>query len=411
MRFFWQKKQEKEERSGANIFGDYLGYNCSSIYAEDKAMLLSAVYRCVNVIASSAAQLPLEPFRLDKNGYKTKYTKHSTYSVLSRTPNQNMTRFTFISLMMSSMLLNGNAYALIERDSKGNCIALHYIPSGNVTIHKPIHIGDELKYSVVGMNQLIESCNMIHILNYTVDGYEGVSTLSYAKKTLQIASDSEGNAAGFFKGGGNLAGILKANAPLTTEKKKTLKNSWNQAFSTNGNPNGVAILDADLSFQSISVNPSDAQLLESRQYNVVDICRFFGVSPVKAFDLSKSSYNTIEQMQLAFLTDTLQPLLEKFEEEFERKLYKPSERESIDVRFDTAALLRADKQSLANYYNTLFQIGAITPNEIRRDLDLPQLEDGNETYVQVNMMSLKKMNQTPTEEVEEKENIILESKK
>src|SRR3712207_6380754 len=179
-------------------------------------------------------------------------------------------------------------------------------------------------------------------------GVTGVQTcalpisLSYAKKTLQIASDSEGNAAGFFKGGGNLAGILKANAPLTTEKKKTLKNSWNQAFSTNGNPNVVAILDADLSFQSISVNPSDAQLLESRQYNVVDICRFFGVSPVKAFDLSKSSYNTIEQMQLAFLTDTLQPLLEKFEEEFERKLYKPSERESIDVRFDTAALLRAD---------------------------------------------------------------------
>lgn len=403
MKFFWQKNKQKEEnRSTTSVFGDYLGYNCASIYSDDKAMLLSAVYRCVNVIASSAAQLPLEPYKLDTNGYKTKFTQHTTYNVLNRRPNSNMSRFTFISLMMSSMLLNGNAYALIERDEKGNCIALHYIPSGNVTIHKPIKIGDEVKYSVIGIKRKIEACNMIHLLNYTVDGYEGISTLAYAKKTLQIASDSEGNAAGFFKGGGNLAGILKANAPLTTDRKQKLKSSWNQAFSQNGNPNGVAILDADLSFQSVSVNPADAQLLESRQYNVVDICRFFGVSPVKVFDLSKSSYNTIEQMQLAFLTDTLQPLLEKFEQEFERKLYKPSEIDSIDVRFDTAALLRVDKQSLANYYNTLFQIGAITPNEIRRELDLPQLEDGNETYVQVNLMSLKNMNKEVAEQNEEK---------
>jgi HK97 family phage portal protein len=106
---------------------------------------------------------------------------------------------------------------------------------------------------------------------------------------------------------------------------------------------------------------------------------------VKAFDLSNSSYSTIEATELAFLTDTLSPLLEKIEEEFERKLYKPSEKDSIDVRFDTSALLRADKQSLANYYNTLFNIGVISINEIRRELDLPALDNGNNTFVQVNI--------------------------
>ena len=75
-----------------------------------------------------------------------------------------------------------------------------------------------------------------------------------------------------------------------------------------------------MDFQPITVNPADAQLLETRQFNVIDICRFFGVSPVKAFDLSKSSYSTVEATQLAFLTDTLSPLLEKIELEFERKL-------------------------------------------------------------------------------------------
>ena len=197
--------------------------------------------------------------------------------------------------------------------------------------------------------------------------------------------------AGFFKGGANLAGILKINSTLNTKQKEELKRSWQSAFSPSvGTPNGVAVLEGNMDFQPITVNPSDAQLLETREFNVIDICRFFGVSPVKAFDLSKSSYSTVEATELAFLTDTLAPLLEKIELEFERKLYKPSERDSIDVRFDTSSLLRADKGALASYYNTLFNIGVISPNEIRRQLDLQAIENGDETFVQVNIQPLIK---------------------
>ena len=386
--FSWFKKEKPvEERS---MFGDYLLYNSASTYANNKAMLLSAVYRCTEVISDSVAQLPLEPYRIDSDGCKIKFTSHPTYNLLNREPNKNMSKFTFLKTMVVSMLLTGNAYALIERDEKGNAKALYYIPTELVTILKPQNITDTISYSITGMKSVVEDCNMIHILNFTSDGYEGVSTLTYARKTLGLAMDAEANAEGFFKGGANVAGILKCNSPLTTKQKESLKSSWNSAFNGNtGTPNGVAVLDADLDFQAVTVNPSDAQLLETRQFNVIDICRFFGVSPVKAFDLTKSSYNTIEQMQLAFLTDTLQPLLEKFEGEFQRKLYKPSEKDNITVRFSTAPLLRADKQSQANYYNTLFQMGVMTINEIRQELDLPHLENGNTSFVQVNVQTLK----------------------
>ena len=386
--FSWFKKEKPvEERS---MFGDYLLYNSASTYANNKAMLLSAVYRCTEVISDSVAQLPLEPYRIDSDGCKIKFTSHPTYNLLTREPNKNMSKFTFLKTMVVSMLLTGNAYALIDRDEKGNAKALYYIPTELVTILKPQNITDTISYSITGMKSVVEDCNMIHILNFTSDGYEGVSTLTYARKTLGLAMDAEANAEGFFKGGANVAGILKSNAPLTTKQKESLKSSWNSAFNGNtGTPNGVAVLDADLDFQAVTVNPSDAQLLETRQFNVIDICRFFGVSPVKAFDLTKSSYNTIEQMQLAFLTDTLQPLLEKFEGEFQRKLYKPSEKDNVVVRFSTAPLLRADKQSQANYYNTLFQMGVMTINEIRQELDLPHLENGNTSFVQVNVQTLK----------------------
>ena len=385
---FWKKKKPEQRDNG--IFGDYLLYNTASSYANNKAMLLSAVYRCVEVISDSIAQLPLEPYKMDSDGCKMKFTKHITYNLLNREPNQNMSKFTFMKTMVVSMLLTGNAYALIDRDEKGNARALYYIPSELVTILKPQSLSDTISYCITGMKNVVEDCNMIHILNFTSDGFEGISTLAYARKTLGLAMDAESNAEGFFKGGANVAGILKCNSPLTNKQKESLKSSWNSAFNGNtGTPNGVAVLDADLDFQSVTVNPSDAQLLETREFNVIDICRFFGVSPVKAFDLSKSSYNTIEQMQLAFLTDTLQPLLEKFECEFERKLYKPSERDSIIVRFSTAPLLRADKQSQANYYNTLFQMGVMTINEIRKELDLPHLENGDTSFVQVNVQTLK----------------------
>lgn len=384
---FGKKKQSVEERS---FFGDYLLYNGSSSYTSDKSLLLSAVYRCVEVISDSVAQLPLEPYKIDSKGYKIKFTSHPTYKLLNKEPNPRMTRFTFIKSLIVSMLLKGNGYAYIDRDSKGNAQALHFIPADAVSITIPKTLKDNVSYNVQGIGK-VESCNMIHLLNFTYDGIRGISTLSHARNTLGLALDSDSHASGFFKGGANLAGILKSDGTLTTKQKQDLKQSWQMAFNpSTGTPNGVAVLEGNLSFQPITVNPSDAQLLETRQFNVVDICRFFGVSPVKAFDLSKSSYSTVEATNLSFLTETLSPLLEKIELEFERKLYKPSEKDSIDVRFDTATLLRADKQSLASYYQMLFNIGVVSPNDIRKQLDMEAIEGGDNTFVQVNIQTLEK---------------------
>lgn len=412
MNWFGKKKKQIEERG--NTF-DYLLYNSGSNYNTSKALLISTVYRCVEVISDSVAQLPLEPYRIDAQGYKIKFTTHPTYRLLNAEPNNRMTRFTFIKTLVVSTLLKGNGFAYIERDNEGNAKALHYIPSDLVTIIPPKTLGDNIVYSVTGISNLIEACNMIHILNFSYDGVTGLSTLSHAKNTLGLSADSEAHASGFFKSGANLAGILTVQSTLTSKQKDALKSSWQTAFSpSTGQPNGVAVLEGNMEFKPITVNPSDAQLLETRQFNVIDICRFFGVSPVKAFDLSKSSYSTVEATNLSFLTDTLSPLLEKIELEFERKLYKPSEKANIDVRFDTSRILRADKQSLANYYSTLFNIGVVSCNEIRKEIDLPSVDGGDSHFVQVNLATLQNANKLqPTDKSVEvkpdvKQNVVQE---
>jgi HK97 family phage portal protein len=207
LKISWNKPEER-----SSVF-ESLMYNSNGSYSTNKAMLLSTVYRCVDVISDSVAQLPLEPYFINASGYKEKFVKHPTYYLLNKEPNRLMSRFTFIKTLIVSVLLKGNGYAYIERDEKGNAVALQYIDSDFVTIiDKPT-----LMYSVVGIKGNVEPCNMIHILNFSYDGIRGISTLQHARQTLGLATDSEAHATGFFKGGANLAGILKVQSNLTAK--------------------------------------------------------------------------------------------------------------------------------------------------------------------------------------------------
>jgi HK97 family phage portal protein len=392
--------KKPEERS---LFGSLSYSSLGANYVSSKAMLLPAVYRCVEVISDSVAQLPLEPFIVDSQGYRQRHFSHPTYNMLHLEPNSKMTTYTFIKTLVASVLLNGNGFAYIQRDSRGNAVGLHYLPPEWVTVNdSTVDHFKPITYSVTGIKGRVEACNMIHILNFSYDGINGVSTLTHAANTLGISADSESHARGFFKGGANAAGILKVQSVLSAKQKADLKTAWSSTFNAGtGEPNGVAVLEGNMDYQPITVNPKDAQMLETREFNVVDVCRFFGVSPVKVFDLSKSSYSTVEATQLAFLTDTLGPLLRKIEQEFERKLYKPSEKAHIEVRFDTSKLLRADKAALASYYRELFNIGVLSPNEIRRDLDLNAIEGGDNTFLQVNISTLDNIIKTPVPSIQE----------
>lgn len=361
------------------------------LQSRENAMLLSTVYRCVDVISDSIAQLPLETFRVDSDGFKRPFVDHPVYSLLNEEPNEDMTRYTFFKTMVASVLLKGNAYAYIERDSRGNAIQLIYLPFHYVDI---VWIADargikRKRYKVIGFRNLVEPKDMIHVLNFSYDGIIGVSTLTHARQTLSISTDSEQHAQNFFANGAGMSGVLTIEGVRLNEKQRDENyREWQKRVIDNSN--GVVILEGNMKYQPITINPKDSQLLESRQFNVVDVCRFFSVSPVKAFDLSNSSYATVEATQLAFLTDTVAPMLTKIELELQRKVFLPSEKGQVKMEFNTSGFLRADKAAQATYLQTMFNIGAMTPNEIRRENNLPKVEHGDNAFVQVNIQTLER---------------------
>lgn len=349
------------------------------------AMQLSVVYRCVDLISNSVAQLPIRIYDREK-----RLVDGALSYVINERPNSTINRYNFVKLLVSSMLLRGNAFAVIERDMRGEVVALRYVDSDNVTIKIVVGEEDGLTRDVfyVINGQAYESVNVLHLINYTYDGINGVSTIWHAVNSLTIAKNSEDSAKSFFAGGCNVGGILTVNSMLSKEQKEKLKETWQAAFRpSSGTPQGVAVLEGSMTYSPVTVKPAEAQLLESRQYNVVDICRFFGVSPTKAFDLTKSSYSTIEAESLAFLSDTLQPILARLECELQAKLLTIEQRQQFSISFDTTPLLRTDKSSLANYFSTMFNVGALSQNEIRKQIDLPPIAGGDKHYVQVNLMA------------------------
>lgn len=378
---------EPEQRSDeGSIFGIALNYNGYGTYKTSQSLALSTVYRCVEVISNGVASLPVKLYRVDSKGYKHEITDQLSYT-LGKRPNKKMNAFTFYKLLVKDILMNGNAYALIMRDNQGNVIGLQYVPAGLVS---PVDMVDRIEYVVTGIKGRVRQEDILHFMNYTDNGVVGISVLTYARRTLGIADYGEQSAENFYKSGGCTTGFLKFEGPSSGKQRDEILSAWNQATGgVRNQPNGIAVLPANVNYTQLSVDPADAQLLESREFSVVEICRFFGVSPTKCFDLTHASYNNSEMAELAFLNDTLRPILTKIETELEIKLFKPED--SMDIKFDVNELLRTDKKSQGEYFTKMFNLGVLSPNDIRKELDMDEIEGGDIHVAQVNLTSIKNL--------------------
>lgn len=376
-------EQRKDEE---NVFGLALNYNGWGTYKTSQSLALSAVYRCVEVITNGVASLPVKLYRIDEKGFK--YEMHNNLSfILSKKPTEKMNAFTFYKLIVKDILLQGNAYALILRDDNGEVVGLQYIQAGLVS---PIDKVDRIEYQVTGIKGFVRQEDILHFMNYTDNGVYGISVLTHARRTLGIADYGENASENFYKSGGCTTGFLKFDGPSSGKQREEILSAWNQATGgVRNQPNGIPVLPANVNYTQLSVNPADAQLLESREFSIVEICRFFGVSPTKCFDLTHASYNNSEMAELAFLNDTLRPLLTKIEMEMETKLFKPED--GYDIKFDVSELLRTDKKSQAEYFTKLFNLGVLSPNDIRKELDMDEIEGGDIHCAQINLTSIKNL--------------------
>lgn len=367
---------------GVGGAGHFLGGVSSSV-----AMEYPTFFSCVQSISSDVAKLPLEPYKIDNRGRKIRAIDDSTYEMLNLQPSPGVTRYTFMQALVTSVILNGDGFARIERDKAGVACAMHFLPYGSVVVYSLSDGRGVDCYFDLSTLEYIESNDMVHIRDYSYDTVRGVSTLRHARKTLGYSIAGEDQAGKLYGNGGVVSGVLSYEnvVRLDEKRREEIKQEWRKTISTNG---GVAVLDAGAKYNPINTDPDKMQLLQGRQHNTVEVCRFFRMSPVKVGDLSKSSYSTVEAVNTAYLSDTLSSYLVKIEQELLLKVFPPGRRKKMLIQFDASAILKADSASQSQLIGALAPYGAYTTNEIRAQLNLPPVDDGDVPFVMSNMQRL-----------------------
>lgn len=323
---------------------------------------ISTVFDCMNIISNNLAKIPWE-LKKDKEIIDPIYLD-------TLLEDSNLTSFIFIKQMILDVLKEGDGYAYIYRDGSGKPISLRYF-----NYHQVIPFYDEQKdrllYQIplLGKRKYIEPVNVIHFIMNSKDGITGRGVLQFAHNTLDICSYTDKATQDYFKNGMSVSGILKSAGNLNDKQRDQIRKGWRN---TDGS---IRILEGSLDYQQVQSTSKEAELTSNRMQNAIEICRFFGISPVLVGDLSHTVYNQIEQAQLDLVQNTLSPYITMIEKELNRKLLTINERKIYYIDLDEDTLIKQDKKSFIDSIGSLTDKGIITRNEAREQLGYPKIDD------------------------------------
>lgn len=380
LRYFVTNDAQKETRNQEN---EYTCLNGNSLLfgtrnnAQCGALNLSAVYRCTEIITNALAQLDILVKKKTARG-KTTVVKNHAVNLLFEDKTNYLDKYTFIKMMIQSVIIKGNGFAYIQRDSSGTPTHLRFLETQDVNIiwHKE---RNELYYQIPILNKTkVLPKDILHFKLFSNDGIKGISILAHARRVIAIGGATDNQAEKFFSNGTALSGIISVPQHMSGKQKQELLSSWNTIWSQGGE--GLAVVDGGASYQSISLSAADSQMIESRAFNVLDIARFFGV-PASLLNVSGfNGKNSLEDEQANLLVNTLMPYIRMVEAEFAKKLLNDNET-NLKVILDTENYLRSNKQSLSSYLTSLVQNGIMTVNEARKQLGLSEVENGDNLLI------------------------------
>lgn len=347
---------------------------------------LSAFYGSVRNISEDIAKIPFHVYKLDKNGNK-QLVPHIASRLLNKYPSSCSIPFTFKQTLIEYALIEGNGYAYIERDNNALPIALYVLDSRTVT---PTIYNNKLYYIIkdvkTGVQGTFNEDEIFHIKGMG-DGYVGVSVVGYAAESIGKALATQSYASGFFGNGATLTGALTIPGPVADENMaQSIKNKFISTIKGNGTANGVGVLSNGATFSKISVTPNEAQFIESQEFNVADIARWFRM-PLSKLQAGSTGSSNLEQLNIEYVTDCLMPWIVRIQQEVERKLFRTDEMDRLDALFSVNQLMRGDSAAMSQFVTRMYMIGAYSANDALRFMGENTIGKAGDHYmIPVNMI-------------------------
>ena len=351
----------------------------------DGALQISTVWSCIERRANTIASLPFFAYQ-EKNGQKVLARDSRLYGILHDSPNARMTPFEFWRVMIMNHDLRGNGYARIERDHKGEAIALWPMPADQVEPYV-FPDGSMVYLYLVGDDVMaLAEENVLHIKGLG-NGTTGLAKLEFMNSTVNESASAQVAASKIFGNGGKPTGVLLTDKVLKQDQRESLQDRFSEMSS--GNSSKLFVLEADMKYQQLSISPEDQQLLETRKFSVEEICRWFDVPPVLVHHTNVTTWGSgIEQIVDGFHKLTIRPMLVSIEQAVRKRVMTPSQRSTMSAEISFDALLRGNAKDRAELYAKLVQNGIMNRNECRQLENLPPAVGADELTAQTNLAPL-----------------------
>lgn len=370
--------------------GNLSGQAAGQHVTVDTALQLSTVWACVRLIAETISTLPL--FMFQKDGQLRKLApNHPLYSLIHDQPNADMTAVEFWEAVVSQLCLWGNSYVLKSFNSLGNIIALTPLDPDKMTVRRSRTGAVIYLYADPNGQKEYTERDIWHVKGFGTDGLCGRSPIRNGLRSMGLATATEKASASTFTDGMRPTGVVIIKEFLKPDQRAQYKEKLKEGAIGTPATGQVQLLENGATYQDTSgMNPDDAQMLETRQFNVEDLCRWFNVPPAMiGHGSAVSNWGTgREQIMLGFLAFVLRPYLVRIEQGIKKSLLRPEERARYFAEFSVEGLLRADSETRIRVYAQQVQNGLKTRNEIRALENDPPAPGGDELTVQSNLIPL-----------------------
>jgi len=353
-----------------------------------EALKSSVVFRCIRILSGSVATTPISIYHKNKDGYYIEDEKNPVWKLLNYKPNKRQTSYEFFEGIVTQLVVYGNAYIYIRRNSD-------YDPEELILLYPHTVAYDELgnMYTVSDMYNAIsgtfKSDKIIHIRHASLSTYLGISTIDCASKTIGLAVATDSEALSTMQAGGKLKGIISSESSLTgfgaaiDGQVDTIRDNM-QAEIDSGKD--IITLQSGCTFTPMSQSLRDLELIDLHQSTLSDLARYFGVSPAKLGILQGSNYIASLQDNLNFYTDTLNPLLKNIENSLTTSLINVTNCRKYKIQFDRTSLIYF-KELLSNY-EKMTALGMMAVNDVRKIFNKDAAEGGDAPFVTTNSQPL-----------------------
>nr|WP_062336174.1 phage portal protein [Herbidospora sakaeratensis] len=353
--------------------------------SEKGALAMSAVYRCVGLVAGVSSSVPLHTYQYGTHDRVT--------SRLLNDPHPELTALEVWRLAYTHRAMWGNAYLQKVRNGAGQVRELWPVTPDRAIVdrEKPSDANPSGKYFYVtddwGVTHRLTPYEILHLPSWGYDGLMGLSPIAAARNAIGLGLSAEEYGAKLFASGNMMGGILSTEQRLNKEQADTLKARWKARVGSGlDNAHDVAVLDSGASFTPVTMPARDSQFLESRTFSVEEIGRWFGVPHFLLGLTAKStSWGTgLEQQAIGWVKFDLHPTWLALTE---ARVTKELTGATVQARYKLEGLLRGDSQARADFYRVMRDVGAFSANDIRELEDLGPVEGGD--------MRLQPLNYTP----------------